>query len=213
MLLSFKETKELLNKYQIPLVESLIIESLEQGIVFAEKVGFPVVLKLLSNDVLHKVDKGLVKLNIQNAIEFEATWKELGSFGGRRNRVPSDELVVQRQIQGGVELFVGLKRDKTFGPIISFGLGGIFVEVLNDVVLNICPVNKTEALEMIKSIKGYKILTGYRGQTPVNLEKLAEILVGVSYLATENEKVNEMDINPLFAKGSEIAVADVKIII
>ena len=250
MLLSFQKTKELLSKYQIPLVESLVIETLEQGIDFAKKVGFPVVLKALSSDVLHKVDKGLVKLNIQNEQQLDTAWKDLNfkepsslkttpppvilrvipknpgpdpslapsliAQGSLRSAHQGDtankSIIIQKQVSG-VELFVGLKRDKTFGPIISFGLGGIFVEVLEDVVLGVCPINKEQALEMIKSIKGYKILTGYRGQTSVNLEKLADILVAVSYLAMENENINEMDINPLFAKGSEITVADVKMIL
>jgi len=193
----------LLNKYQIPLVESLIIESLEQGIVFAEKVGFPVVLKLLSNDVLHKVEKGLVKLNIQNQQQLDTAFMEL------RRESPS-LIVIQKQIQGGAELFVGLKRDKNFGPVISFGLGGIFVEVLEDIVLNICPINKAQAIEMIKSIKGYKVLTGYRGKVPVNLERLADILVAMSTLITENEYIQEADFNPIIAKGNDIFVVDPK---
>ncbi|MDO8524433.1 MAG: acetate--CoA ligase family protein [bacterium] len=212
MLLNFEKTKELLEKYQIPMVESLVIKNLGQGIDFANKVGFPVVLKLISSDVLHKIDKGLVKLNIQNAQDLEITWKELGYFGGQSNRVPSDgEIVIQKQISG-LELFVGMKRDKSFGPVISFGLGGVFVEVLEDIVFGICPVDKTQALEMIKKIRGYKILQGYRGQSKIDIEKLANILASISKLAVENENIQEIDFNPIIANENNILVVDGKII-
>jgi len=218
MLLDWQKTEELLKKYQIPLVESLVIETVEQGIEFANRVGFSVVLKLLSPSDLHKIDKGLVKLNIQNeqqlSIVFKEFMKEGASFIQGRRLPPSSpegEILIQKQILG-VELFMGMKRDKSFGAVVSFGLGGIFVEVLNDVVLGICPINKKEGLEMIESIKGYKILQGYRGQVKVDINKLADILVGVSRLAMENESIKEIDFNPLFADGNNITVADAKII-
>jgi len=193
MLLDWQKTEELLKKYQIPLVESLVIESAEQGVVFAGRVGYPVVLKLISSDVLHKVDKGLVKLNIQNEQQLKTAWNELSTFchsepageespGSFATAQDDTRIIIQKQV-AGIELFVGMKRDESFGPVVSFGLGGIFVEVLNDVVLGVCPINKKEALQMIESIKGYKILQGYRGQVKVDINKLADILVGVSYLA------------------------------
>lgn len=202
MILSWQKTKDLLKKYQIPLVESLIIENLEQGVVFANRVGFPVVLKLASSDVLHKTDKGLVKLNIQNEQELEGAFVILSQQAKNDTRI-----IIQKQVSG-TELFVGMKQDKSFGPVVSFGLGGIFVEVLSDIVFGICPIEKKEALEMIKSVKGYKILQGYRGQTPINLEKLSDILVNVSKLAVENENIKEIDFNPIIANR----VVDAKII-
>ncbi|MDD5739027.1 MAG: acetate--CoA ligase family protein [Candidatus Pacebacteria bacterium] len=225
MLLDFEKTKELLEKYHIPTVESLVIQTAEQGIEFADKVGFPVVLKLISSNVLHKVDKGLVKLNIQNKLDMEIACKELNSFLEERSltpcspKIPSEfsaegflGIVAQKQISG-TELFVGMKRDKSFGPVISFGLGGIFVEVLKDVAFGICPIEKKEAQGIIKSIKSYKILEGFRGQKGVDVNKLSDVLVLVSRLAMENEEINEIDINPLFALGNEIMAVDVKIII
>lgn len=207
MLLDWQKTKELLEKYQIPIVQSLIIENLGQGIDFTKKTGWPVVLKLLSQNDLHKIDKGLVKIGIQNERELEAAFQELEAFG-----IGGAEFLLQKQISG-TELFVGMKRDKSFGPVISFGLGGIFVEVLKDIVFGICPIEEQKAQEMIKSIKGYKILEGFRGQKGVDISKLTDILIAVSHLAMENEEINEIDINPLFAQGSEVMVADVKAII
>ncbi|MFH0739487.1 MAG: acetate--CoA ligase family protein [bacterium] len=204
MLLDFEKTKGLLEKYQIPMVESLVVKNLEQGIEFADRVGFPVVLKLLLPDALHKIDKGLVKLNIQNEQELRAALGELP------RGLPSGELFIQKQISG-TELFVGIKKDKSFGPVISFGLGGIFVEVLGDIVFAICPISKNEAMEMIKKIKGYKILQGYRNQPGVDVGKLADILVNISELAVENQDIQEIDFNPVMASGSEIFIVDPKI--
>lgn len=219
MLLDWQKTENLLRKYRIPLVENKIIESAEQGIVFSRTIGYPVVLKLLVPENLHKIDKGLVKLNIQNEQQLSDVFmefvKEFRFFPEGRSETPSSfdgEIVIQKQVSGA-ELFLGMKRDKTFGPVLSFGLGGIFVEVLNDVVLGVCPVNKRDGLAMIKKIKGYKILRGYRGQKPVDINKLADILANVSRLAMENENIKEIDFNPLFAAGGSVAVADAKIII
>ncbi|MEK9153064.1 MAG: acetate--CoA ligase family protein [Patescibacteria group bacterium] len=208
MILSWQKTEELLKKYQIPLVESLLIETAEQGIEFAHRVGWPVVLKLLLPDDLHKTDKGLVKLNLQNEQQLASACAEIEAVP--RGLTPG-QLLVQKQVSG-VELFLGMKRDQSFGPAISFGLGGIFVEVLGDVVFGICPVDQKYALQMIKDLKGYKILQGYRGQTPINLEKLADVLVNVSKLAVENKEISEIDFNPILADGNNIIVADAKII-
>jgi len=206
MLLSFEKTKELLEKRQIPIAESLIIENIHQGIEFANQVGFPVVLKLLVSENLHKVDKGLVKLNIQNAQDLESAWKELNSFHLEGVKL------LQKQI-GGTELFLGMKRDKAFGPVIGFGLGGIFIEVLNDIVFGICPISQKEALLMIKSIKGYKILEGFRGKPKANIERLAGILANVSKLAIEDKNIQEIDFNPIMANGNDVFIVDPKIIL
>ncbi len=213
MIISWQKTKELLEKYQIPIVESLVIENLGQGVVFANKVGFPVVLKLISNNVLHKIDKGLVKLNIQNEQQLQEGFSEFEggqSPASLRGTVPP-QILIQKQVSG-TELFMGMKRDKSFGSVISFGLGGIFVEVLNDIVFGICPLDKIQAIEMIKKIKGYKILQGYRGQPKINVEKLADILINISRLAIENKDIQEIDFNPIIASGSDIFIVDAKII-
>jgi len=209
MILGWEKTKELLAKYQIPMVESLVIESLGQGIAFAQKTGWPVVLKLVSNDVLHKIDKGLVKLNLQNEQQLDTAFREL------RKEHPSSsegEIIIQKQV-GGIEIFIGMKRDKSFGPVVGFGLGGVFVEVLNDVVFGVCPLAENEALSMVKSIKGYKILQGYREQEKVDINKLADVLVAVSRLAIENGDIKEIDFNPVFANGDVVAVADAKMML
>lgn len=217
MLLGWEQTKEILTKYQVPLAESLVIENNQQGTEFANKAGYPVVLKLISGNVLHKVDKGLVKLNIQTPQDLENTWNELISFQMKGAKIGSGgseqgEVVIQKQVSG-VELFLGMKRDKSFGPVVSFGLGGIFVEVLEDVVFGICPIDKKYALKIIESLKGFKILKGYRGQNAVDLELLGDLLVKVSKLAMENENIKEIDFNPVMAKGSDIFVVDPKILL
>lgn len=214
MLLDFEKTRELLEKYQIPLVESLLIDNLQQGIEFARENGWPVVLKLLSSGNLHKIDKGLVRLNIKNAQELTLNLAKLSSEEEGvqgRSETPS-QVVIQKQVSG-IELFMGMKRDKSFGPVASFALGGIFVEVLQDVVFGICPIDKVQAAKMVEGIKGYKILQGYRGQLPVDLEKLADILVNIGKMAMANENIKEIDLNPIMANGKEIFIVDPKIIL
>jgi len=214
MLLDFEKTKELLGKYQIPMVESLVIKTAQEGIEFAGRVGFPVVLKLVSNDVLHKIDKGLVKLNIQNEQQLQDSFSKFngGQTPASLRGSVFPQILIQKQISG-TEIFLGMKRDKSFGPAISFGLGGIFVEVLEDIVFGICPIEKKEALEMIKKIKGYKILQGYRGQPKVDIEKLADVLVNISNLSFENKYIQEIDFNPVIASGSDIFIVDPKVIL
>mgnify|MGYP001596559823 CR=1 FL=1 len=211
MILDWQKTKELVEKYQIPMVGSLVIETTQEGVEFANRVGFPVVLKLVSNDVLHKIDKGLVKLNIQNEQDLESAFKALSALKFQGTQC-LEQIVIQKQV-GGTELFFGMKRDKSFGPVVSFGLGGIFVEILGDVVFGICPIEKKEAQGMIKSIKGYKILEGFRGQKGVDIDKLAGILASISKLALENENIQEIDFNPIIASGKDIFAVDPKIII
>jgi len=214
MLLDFSETKKLLEKYNLPIVESLLIETAEQGIEFAQKHGFPVVLKILSPNILHKIDKGLVRLNIQNkeqlCKELEFCHSELASRRAK-NPAPDDKkIIIQKQI-AGIELFCGMKRDKSFGPVLSFGLGGIFVETLKDLVFLIPPFSQSEIKKSLQTLKAYEILKGARAQAPVNEKKLIEIIMSVAKLALENPQIQEIDLNPLIAEGDNIFIVDPKL--
>lgn len=207
MLLSFQETKKLLEKYGISEPPGFVIENMEQGIEFSRKNGWPVVLKILSQKDLHKTEKGFVKVGIQDERQLESAWKDFTNFTDQGAQV-----VLQKQVFGR-ELFFGIKRDKTFGVVVSFGLGGIFTEVLDDVALGICPIDRKYALEIIKSLRGYKILKGYRNQASVDIEKLASILISLSDMSLENNNIKEADFNPIIAGKEGIFAVDSKIII
>jgi len=219
MLLDWQKTKELLEKYQIPTVESLIVEDVNSAFGFAKRVGFPVVLKLISENSLHKIDKGLVKLNIKNKQELETSCRELRSLHLQGAKLPAqvvslpaNELILQKQIKG-VEVFLGMKRDESFGPVVSFGLGGIFVEVLKDISFGICPVDKEYAFKIIKAIKGLEVLFGFRGQSLVDVGKIASMIVSLSKLAIENNQFKEIDFNPAIANEEGVFAVDPKFVL
>ena len=207
MLLSFDKTKKLLEKYEIPLVEGKIISSCAEASAFAKTIGFPVVLKIISQKILHKTDIGGVILDIGDKESLSAAWGKINKLAKSKKA----DILIQRQEQG-TEIIIGAKRDPVFGPVVMFGLGGIFVELLKDVSFRLAPINKREAGQMIKEAKSYKLLTGFRGGKKANIEKIKDILVNVSKMASK-ENIRELDLNPIIVNAKQAKTADAKIII
>lgn len=205
-LLNFEATKAFLVKYNIPLIESQVIIEPEQGIQFAHNLGWPVVLKFFSCQMLHKFDAGFVRLNIKNEMELKAAFQDF-----KRDN-PTGEVLIQ-ETACGTEIFCGMKRDVTFGPFLIFGLGGIFVEVLDDLSFGLAPLGRREATQMIREIKGYKILKGYRGNKPLFIDGIADILLNVSAMATNESLIKEIDFNPIFVDEKNAVVVDAKILV
>jgi len=160
-----------------------------------------------STNILHRTEKNLLKTNIQTQQEAEKAFAELISKS--KNDKGFEGILIQKQLKG-IELFCGLKQDQAFGPVIMFGLGGILVEVLKDIAYGICPLSLKEAKGLINSLKGKKVLQGYRGLPSVDLNVLAKILVNVSILAVK-EKFSTIDLNPLIASDKDINIVDIKI--
>lgn len=208
MMLGFYQTKKLLQKYKIPLVKGEIISTKDEALNFAKKYNFPLVLKIFSPEILHKTDIGGVILNIDNQNLLLKSWQKIKHLAKRKNA----QILIQKQIEGK-QIIAGAKCDQVFGPVVVFGLGGIFVEVLKDVSFRIAPITKKEAKEMIKEIKGYKILEGTRGEKGVNINKIAEILVNLSKLISNEKQIKEIDLNPVIVNEKEALVVDAKIII
>ncbi len=212
MLLGFNETKQLLEKYNLPMAKTILLtkdnplkeETLEE---MAEQIRFPIVLKVSSTNVLHRTEKNLLKTNIQNEKEAQQAFEEF--IAKSKNDQGFEGILVQEQLQG-IELFCGLKQDPAFGPVLMFGLGGIFVEALNDVAFGICPLALKEAKEMITCLKGKKILQGFRNSPKVDLNALALLLKQISLLGAENPQFKSVDFNPLMAQGKTIKIADFK---
>jgi len=204
--LSFLESKKLLEKYKIPFVKTKLCISKKEALDFAKSVGFPVALKISSSEILHKTDVGGVKLGIETEADLGKAWDEIQKVV--KQKVPKVKLegILVQEMVFGREIALGMKRDAIFGPVLMFGLGGIFVEVLKDVVFRVAPVDKKEAKNMITQIKGFEILKGFRGQEKVNLEKLTEIITRFSKLSLLEKDLKEIDLNPIMAneKGSYI---------
>ncbi len=208
--------KELLRLYDIPVTRREVATSEEHAVRFAEEIGYPVVLKIDSPDILHKTEAGGLKLNIGNREELVAAYNEV--LENARTYDPKAHIngvLVEEMISGGTEVIVGVKNDPLFGPTVMFGLGGIFVEILKDVSLRVAPLTREDALAMIQEIKGFKVLSGARGRAKADIEAIADVLVKVSRMALALEDhVAELDINPLLVlpEGQGVRVADALVI-
>jgi acetate---CoA ligase (ADP-forming) len=208
------EAKRLLAGAGLSILPERLAPSADEAVAAAEELGYPVVLKVVSRDVLHKTDVGGVVLDVRDAAGVRS------AFGALRGRVHArlpdariDGVLVARMAPAGVDVIVGSHVDPTFGPVVAFGLGGIFVEALADVALALAPVDAAWAHRMIRSIKGFPLLTGARGAEPCDLDALAEAIVAVSEFAAANAgSIASVDVNPLRAFASGAAALDASVV-
>ncbi len=208
------EAREVLKYYKIPVVEGIVAKTIEEAVDFAEKHGYPLVLKVVSKQVLHKTDVGGVILNIRNERELRQGFQQIvKSVKRKKKNAIIDGIFVQKMLPDAPEVIIGGKMDQTFDQVILFGLGGVFVEIFEDVSFRIVPITKRDALKMIQEIKGYKILQGYRGKKPSDLKSLMDILMKTSKMLEENQEIKELDINPVFALPDRAIAVDARIII
>jgi acyl-CoA synthetase (NDP forming) len=195
------EAKRLLNAAGVPFAPELVASTREQAVAAAEGLGYPVVLKVLSPDIAHKSEAGGVVLGLRNAREVARGFDAMMTTV--LERVPQariDGALVARMVEGGVETVIGIKRDPVFGPVVLFGLGGVYVEVLKDVTLRLAPIDHAAAKDMIQEIKGYPLLAGARGKPPADLDALADVLVRMSQFgAAHADRVTSVEINPFIA--------------
>jgi acyl-CoA synthetase (NDP forming) len=213
-LLTEVESKELLKKAGIPIVEAKLARSKKEAISVSREMGFPVVLKISSPDVVHKSDSGGVRLGLANAAQVGKAYSEIVS--SIKKAYPDAQIEgvsVQPMAPPGVEVIVGMSKDPQFGPVLMFGLGGILVEVLKDVSFRIVPVTERDAREMIKEIKGYPLLQGYRGQKPASIPALEKLIMNVSQFVENNPQIKELDLNPIFAYPDKAVAVDARIIL
>ncbi|PIZ00511.1 acyl-CoA synthetase [bacterium (Candidatus Howlettbacteria) CG_4_10_14_0_8_um_filter_40_9] len=221
----FKETKgqlievdvlKVLSAYGIPVSDSILVNDKEAAVKAARKVGFPAVLKIASPDILHKTDIGGVKLAIQNEKEVRQAYGQImKSVKAHMPKARIKGVTVFHMVREGQEVIIGGKRDDIFGPMVMFGLGGVYVELLKDVVFQLCPITKKKALKMILSIKASSLLTGYRGQWACDIDAIADAIVRLSQLMIDFPEIKEVDINPLRVnkKGQGALALDAKIVL
>ncbi|MBS3069403.1 acetate--CoA ligase family protein [Candidatus Micrarchaeota archaeon] len=197
----------LLQKWRINCAQYKLAKSEQAASDAAKKLGFPIVLKIVSPDIPHKTDRGGVLLNLQNEAEVRAGYKKVlqNAKGCRVQGV-----LVQKMAKAGIEVIVGGKYDAQFGQLIMFGMGGIFVEVYNDVAWRVCPIDKSEAAKMIREVKGYKVLAGARG-TPINEAALIDLLAKVSQLLIRKNPL-ELDLNPVIVHKDSCEVVDMRLV-
>ena len=212
--LTEREAKQVMALYGIPVVADALVQSASAACEAAAKVGFPVVLKGGSPDVLHKTEAGLVKLGLRTAPEVECAFNDIERAVAAMSPRPDFRgVVVQPMIPKGVEVMVGARHDPQFGPLVVVGLGGVLVEVLRDTALSLAPVGPSEAEAMLRGLKGSALLNGFRSAPAVDVPRLAEIICRFSELAADaGRDVSEMEINPLICAGDRIVAADALIV-
>lgn len=213
-LLTEIESKELLKQAGISVVETELATSSDEAVAIAKQISFPVGLKIASVDVVHKSDAGGVKLNLKTPEEVVRAYDNI--MTSVRKHFPNAKIQgvsVQQMAKPGIEVIIGMSKDPQFGPVIVFGLGGIMVKIIKDVSLRIAPLSPRDAREMIREIKGYKMLTGYRGQRPVDTATLEKWLVNISRFVMANPEIKEIDLNPIFAYNKGAVAVDARVIL
>ena len=192
------EALEVLECYGIPTVRGEVAENVDEAQAVAERIGYPVAIKIIADQISHKSDVGGVQLNLRNGPAVaEAFIDMMDRIHKAYSQVKIDGVLVQPMVTGGHELILGGRQDAQFGPVVMVGLGGIFVEVLDEVMLRVTPISRREAQEMIENLRGYPILKGARGHKPSDVESVVDVLLRLSHLLTDFLEIKELDINPL----------------
>ena len=208
------EAKDLLKQAGIKVNDTRLAATKAQAVALAREMGFPVVLKIASPDVIHKSDAGGVKVGLRSQRQVGQAYQEImASVRAKHPQARLQGVTVQAMARPGVEVIIGVSQDPQFGPVLMFGLGGIWVEVLKDVAFRLIPITPYDAREMIREIKGFPLLEGYRGQEPAHLPTLEGILLQVSELVEKHPQIQELDINPIFAYRDGAVAVDARVIL
>lgn len=215
-LLSEEDSKSLISSYGIPATESYVAKNAEDAVAMAEKIGYPVVMKIVSPDILHKSDVGGVMLNVRHAEMVRVNFTDMMEHVSKvvpDVRIRGISIQPMVDTREGVELILGIKKDQMFGTVMLVGMGGTAAELFGDKRLEFPPLNERLAIQMLQSLKIYPLLKGYRGSKPMNIQKLVEVMIRMSYLAADYPEIKEMDINPLIVTPEEVTAVDARVLI
>ncbi|HOG12159.1 MAG TPA: acetate--CoA ligase family protein [Smithellaceae bacterium] len=206
--LSEFESKKAVAAAGVPVTREALVQSRDEAMSKAEKIGFPVVLKGSSPELTHKTEMGMVRVNLKNKDEAAAAYDELTGKG-----IALEGVLIQEMVKGNREFVIGLIRDPHFGPCVMFGLGGIFTEAMKDVSFRVAPLTEEDAREMIGEIRAAKLLDAFRGEKAVDREILVRALVGIGNLGMKHGEIAEIDINPLIVKDGKPVAVDALVIL
>jgi len=208
------EAKTVCRGYGIPVTDFEVAKNVAEAVEFAEKIGYPVVLKIVSPDIIHKSDVGGVIVDLKNAKDVRNAYKKILKNVRKHNaKAKIVGILVQEMAPQSTEVIVGATKDPQFGPTLMFGLGGIFVEILKDVTFRIAPIKEDEAREMITEVKAYPLLKGYRNTPLADIEAIVEILLNTSRLIMEHQEIKELDLNPIMVYEKGAKTVDARIIL
>lgn len=211
--LTVQESKSILQNEGFPVNPTGFGQSLEEIISESEKIGFPVVLKVSSEDIIHKSDVGGVVTGIRSKNDLIEQFQIMKEKINQQQPDAHINGFIVEQLETGIELLIGSTHDPMFGPILAFGLGGIYVEILKDVVFRLIPIEREDATEMLTEFKAAKILDGVRGQPPIDKKALIELLLKTSMFIDKYPEIEELDLNPIFATDKGVSVVDARIIL
>lgn len=206
------EAREILEIAEIPIARGQVVQSIEEAVDVAEKIGYPLVLKVVSEDIIHKMDVGGVRLGVHDQGELVDAYESICSQV--RNRIPNAKIKgisVSEYVEEGEEVVIGGMIDPSFGPVVMFGLGGIYVELLKDVVFRIAPIDTQEACEMIQDTQSFSILIGARGKERKDIKSIAEMISKLGDLIYFVDGINDIDLNPVAAMKDRAVALDVAI--
>ena len=212
--LTTEETRQLLMAMGLPVAPGGVAETADAAVELARQVGFPVAVKLASHLIVHKTEMGGIILNLADEAAVRQAFETIRHRLLERDQVQAMEgVLVQPMVTDGVEVMVGVTTDPLFGPLIAFGLGGVHVEILGDVCFRVTPLTDQDATEMVREIRGFRLLEGYRGHPPADVKALEEILLRISLMVEEMPEITELDLNPIFAlpPGRGCLIVDARI--
>jgi len=208
------EAKAICMEYNIPVTTFKLAKNEEEAATFANQIGFPVVLKIVSPEIIHKSDAGGVRVNLKSATEVRSAYVRIVENAKKYN--PEAKIIgvlVQEMAPQSTEVIVGAIKDPQFGQTLMFGLGGIFVELLKDVTFRIAPLTREDAHEMVTKVKAYPLLTGYRNTPPADLDAIIKVLLNTSKLVMDYPEIKELDLNPIMAYQKGVKTVDARIIL
>jgi len=211
------KSRELLQSYGVEQNRYLVATGVEAAIEGAENLGFPVVMKVVSSKIVHKSDFGGVRVGLNNVKEIRTAYADIFRNAAERGIAPEeiDGVTIQEMVEGVTEFFVGIKRDPIFGPVILAGIGGIWVELMKDIAMRITPLEEDDISKMLRELKGFPLLEGYRGRKKADVSALIKFIKKVSDLSLDNPQIVELDLNPVIVKemGKGVICVDARIVI
>ena len=212
-LLSEVEAKAMLARHGVPVTDTRLATSVDDAVALADQLGYPVALKVVADDITHKTDVGGVELGIADADQLRAAAQRIHDAVAAAAPGAAAGLSVQPMAAPGTEVILGITQDQQFGPVLMFGLGGVFVEVLKDVAFRVVPLEPRDAAEMIREIQGFAVLEGFRGAEPADLSAIEAMLLQLSDFAQAHPDVAELDLNPVFARPDGAIAVDARIVL
>jgi acyl-CoA synthetase (NDP forming) len=208
------ESQQICKLHHIPTPVSYVVQSLDEAITKGNAIGFPVVLKIISPQIVHKSDVGGVVLGIADDASLETAYPKL--LAQVREKEPNAEVLgvlIEKMLPPSTELIIGGIRDSQFGPSIMFGMGGIFTEVYKDVAFRVAPIDKIDALNLVHELRGSRILEGVRGQPPADIDAIVDLLMDVSSMMVQHSAISQLDLNPVIAYPDRVCAVDTRIVL